>query len=311
MPTAKPSSTKPTPSGGSKLPIVFLLLTVLMLAAGGYYVYGMFTGGSMPGLKMPEQLTQLTGKGMMRVSESDFKDIDDPLIRKHLAAQINIGKYRIRSTSSGMDGEQLMELVMSGEEVHYHMVQSAGGKEMVNMITIGDTTYLKDQKDGKWWKQVAKPETESTKTEEMQDTFKPADFKEEYTKNVGVEYKSLGEESCGSLTCHKYEEITSSSPEGKRTFWFDTKELLLRKEVHGFGEFQSTMEYSYDNLSIKAPSPTKDVPEGKSVYDYMVTGMMGEDASQEYEAAKKMMEQYQSEDYSMPEGYDELPPEDY
>ncbi len=123
---------------------------------------------------------------------------------------------------------------------------------------------------------------------ESEEKFKPMDLKEEYTKS-NVTYKKLGEEACGGLTCYKYEEKQGSGDQSTRTFWFDTKELLLRKETNGYGEFKSTEEYSYDNLSVSAPSPTKEVPEGKSIYDYMVAGMMGEDAANQMEEAKKMM----------------------
>jgi len=293
-------------SPASKLPIFFLLLTVALLVAGGYYVYTTFQGG--PSLSSPLDIAKQVASGgnvmMPKVSENDFKDIDDPLIRKHLAAQINIGKYRIRSTSSGMgDGsEQLMEFMMKGSDVHYRMNQKTSGKDTLDMIVIGDTTYLKDYKDSSWWKQKDKPVEEGKIVADEEEKFKPQDLKEEYTK-PNTTYKSLGEEACGSLTCHKYQELDGSNKEANRTFWFDTKELLLRKEVNGFGEFSATQQYSYDNLNLGAPSPTKNVPEGKSIYDYMAAGMMG---SETYptelesggmmkikpEDAQKMMEQY-------------------
>jgi hypothetical protein len=128
----------------------------------------------------------------------------------------------------------------------------------------------------------------------------------------------LGEESCGTLTCYKYQE-GSDADDTTRIFWFDTKDLLLRKEQTGFGEFVSVSEYSYDNINVSAPSPTKPVPEGKSIYDMMASQMMESSGyGEEFEQMKKMMPsqeelkqlEQEMQSYQQSETY-ESAPEDY
>ncbi len=239
------------------------------------------------------------------LTEAQLSGIKDPLVRKHLVAQANTRSYRVTSKSSGR-GEPVTvtEIQMAGNEVKFHTVTQTNSKTSQEMILIGDTTYIKDFSDGKWWKQVAKTDDKS----EDKAPFEMPDLnelKEEFTKKQQEsEFKSLGTEGCGSLTCYKYQEVESENKEATRTFWFDNKDFLLRKEENKFGEFTSTNEYSYDNINIQAPSPTKDVPAGKNIYEMMIpgaaaagsrsTGSSGNSVPTQ-EEINKLMEQYSQE----------------
>lgn len=167
-----------------------------------------------------------------------------------------------------------MEFTMSSpEDIAYRTIDFNGTKEVSDMITVGDFTYLKDYSDNKWWKQgMNQPETDSEPemTGEPEDTKDVETIADEYSKKEQSTFTNLGEEACGNLICHKFQEAMPDYPEATRTFWFDTKQYLLRKEENGFGEFLSTNEYEYDGVNVTAPSPTKDVPEGKSIYEYMM-----------------------------------------
>jgi hypothetical protein len=252
-----------------------------------------------------------------RVKESDFSFIDDPLIRKHFAAQANQSTFRVTTHADiGTKGSsQVSEMQLVGDDMRFHSWQEIGGKKQGEMIAIGDTTYVKDAKENVWWKQTVKPEEQKEMDSQLE--IKTEDFKEEYTKDRKMTYKKLGEESCGDLACYKYEEIDPESKEGHRIFWFDTKELLMRKEESGYGEWRGTSVYEYDGISVTAPSPVKEVPAGKSVYDYMYQGeppMYTEPTSsnKSYYTAPKTVpaddEYNDSGDYSEPFGGSE---EDY
>lgn len=202
-----------------------------------------------------------------RATEKDFEFIEDPTLRKHFVAQANQTTYRTKVTSPGSGLTTLNEVQIKGDSYNFREIESDGPKERKHMITIGDTLYLKDYSDNKWWRQTAKP----AEIKDGEKKEEPTDFKEEYSK-PDLKYKASGKESCGSsaegLTCFKYEQIFPESPDMKRIFWFDDNKYLLRKDQAGFGEFIATVEYSYDVINIQAPSPTKDVPEGKSIYEY-------------------------------------------
>lgn len=237
-------------------PILIVVIIAAVALIGGLLLY---KGGNLP-----VALPSLSGARMLSIaSEKDFANISDPVLKKHFVAQSNVAAMRATSLSSGKGTTNITEYESSGNDFKFRWIEKDGDKEMSHLISIGDITYVKDYSDNKWWKQVAKPE----KNLENNAPEKPEDLKDELLKENPLLYKQIGQEACGSLTCYKYEQTFKDSP-GKRTFWFDTKYYLLRKETSGYGEFSVDANYSYDNISILAPSPTKDVPEGKSVYDY-------------------------------------------
>lgn len=228
-----------------------------MLIGGGYFLV---KSGKLP-ISVPG-VSQFAA----RVTEKDFANISDPVLRKHFVAQTNANAVRSITVSSGKGTKDTTEYQIKGDNFFYRMKEEDGTKEISHIIMIGDTTYLKDYSDNKWWKQISKPEETPTETPE-----KPEDLKTELMQEDPSLYKNLGTEACGNLTCYKYEQTFKDSP-GKRTFWFDNKQYLLRKETAGYGEFSTTIEYSYDGISITVPSPTKDVPEGRNIYEYLNSG---------------------------------------
>lgn len=239
-----------------KQKILLILVAIAAVVGIGYYVLAQQGLLSVPGVSLTP-----------RATEKDFAFIEDATLRKHFVAQANKTDYRTKTVSPGLGLALTNEAQIRGESFKAREIENDGTKEIKHMITIDDTIYLKDYSDNKWWKQTIKPEevTEEEKPEE------PTDFKEEYSK-PNISYKSLGKEACGpsaeGLTCFRYEQTLPENPEMKRIFWFDDKNYLLRKDQSGYGEFITTIEYSYDGINIQAPSPTKDVPEGKSIYEY-------------------------------------------
>lgn len=231
-------------------PVVIIVVILIIGAIGAYF----FTkgGGSLGGVSPFGP----------KITEKDFAFVEDPLVRKHLATQANVTSYRTKTTVSGFSRTTTSEIQYTGTDIKYRTIESEGSKEISHLISIGDTTYVKDYSDNKWWKQTFKPE-------EIKEDEKPTDVKEEY-KQLEVKkpiYKKLGEEACGNLTCYKYQETIPGA--GIRTFWFDKSKFLLRKDEFTSGGIKATNEYEYNAISITAPSPTKDVPEGRSVYEYL------------------------------------------
>lgn len=268
--------------------IIIIIVGLIIAAAGGYYFMSSKSGGSNP----------LTSNPVVKAKiEKELADIKDPLIRKHFAAQLSQTTFRTTTKSSGRgEPSSVTEIQMKGESLYYRTIElDNNNKETSHMISMGDTTYVKDYTDGKWWKQTSKPATKTASTEVIPT---PESFKDELDKKKDTtQYNKLGEEVCGTLTCYKYEEIDSANKENSRIFWFDNKDFLLRKEQYKFGEFTTTAEYSYDNISINAPSPTKEVPAGKNIYEYLSTGAAGSTlpTNQDIENAQKQLQNWQNE----------------
>lgn len=244
--------------------IIIGIVIIIAVAAGGYF----FLQKNNQTIPLPIPGVEQTI--LPQATEKDFDFINDPILKKHFVAQSNKTTYRTKTVSPGSGLTTINEIQVKGASWNMRDIASDGTKELKHMVNIGDTTYLKDYSDSKWWKQTFK--FEEKKEEEQKD--EPTDFKEEYSKPE-LTYKALEKEDCGpsagGLTCFKYEQIFPESPEMKRIFWFDDKDYLLRKDQAGFGEYIGTVEYSYDGINIAAPSPTKDVPEGKSIYEYSAT----------------------------------------
>ncbi len=264
---------------------------IVALVGGGFYLYK----------TNPDFAAKVNPSGSIkmvpRVSENDFQDIQDKDIRKHLVAQINQPAYRVKSTSSGRGEGYTITEANIGSDFAFRTVEHDGTKEVTDMIIIGDMTYVKDYSDNSWWRQNTKETVPESERYTMPDLEKLADPVEEIQKKKAASFTKGGQEPCGSLTCFKYEEKMEENPEATRTFWFDTKDYLLRKETFGFGEFLSTNEYSYNAQKITVPSPTKDVPEGQSIYMYL-TGQssqmpegMGEVSEEQRVESEKLREE--------------------
>lgn len=202
---------------------------------------------------------------------------NDPELCKFMNKWPTVATYRTVSSSSigTMKVESVYEI--DGDD-KFHMYSKQNGKESGNTITIGDTIYTLDYTDNKWFKQVTTPTTDTADTSSKIDDFA---FDEEEAEADKSTYTFVAKEACGNLTCFKYEMANSGMEDGKTLLWFDDREYLLRKMSMVSKEGSSDVLYEYDNISIAAPSPTKEGEPGIGT-----TGMSEEEA-------QKMMKQYQ------------------
>jgi hypothetical protein len=250
--------------GKSKL-LLIIAAVVVLLGAGGFYVLSQKTGVSIPGMKP---------------ALNPNCELKDPELCKFMNNWANQKDYSVTTKSSfqGMNVESVYEI--SGES-NYHMLSKQNGKEVSNVISIGDTMYTLDYSDNKWWKQTLKPdEIETGVEEEVKNNIDVPEMKDTTV------YKFIAKEACGDRMCFKYEIVDSTSEGTKQFIWFDDREYLIRKMVIEDGE-NGSMEsvYSYTNINVSAPSPVKEGAPGMGAG----TGGYNE------EEAKKMMEQYQQQ----------------
>jgi hypothetical protein len=243
---------------------------ILAVAAGGYF---MFNNSSSETGGIINKITNPSGKA----TENDFAGIQDPLLRKFYVAQSNITKIRTKLPVGDLPGAVMVyELETTGGissgKSNGSVWREQNGKKSSEYMTIGDTTYVKDYSDNKWWTQTKKPEPV------QKDTTQTAPLKQEFenlanqpTPDPSTVPQKIGQEPCpniSSLTCYKYSESnTFAGSTSKTIFWFDDKDYLRRKEMQENGT--GWTEYEYDNINIQAPSPTKEVPAGKDISEYM------------------------------------------
>lgn len=237
-------------------PIV-IVIVVAVLAIGGYFAFQ--KGGSVPGLPLPAA-----------VSLNPNCKYNDPDLCKFVN-RILQGNYLDKMSSKGVtkdkDGKSTAEFVMEIEGAEKtHMSMMANGALVMENITIGKTVYVKDPKDGKWWKQTVK-EVETTGDDEI--PVQTSDEVKRQYEGGKTTYKKIGKEQCGNLTCFKYQQMSEgfSQADGTMFVYFDDREYMLRKMVVAHAQGGSTeTTYEFGNVSVQAPSPTKDVPAGQNIY---------------------------------------------
>lgn len=264
------SSKKYAVRGVSKVVIIAIVAIVLIIGGGVYFLTQ--KAGNNP-------LASIVG-GAKLSSECKHKDPD---LCKFLNNASSRDTFSMTSKikMDGMEMESLYEI--SGSE-KFHMKSSQNGKEISNTITIGDTTYTLDYSDNTWWKTAYKEEVIEENSESEQEMMKDEfEFKDE---DDTASYKFIAKEECRGLNCFKYEVIDPNMSDSKQFIWFDDRDYLIRKVVvEGSDVGSSESIYSYEGISISAPSPTK---EGSMEDAASTSGYSEEDV-------KMMMQQYQSD----------------
>jgi len=186
---------------------------------------------------------------------------DDQDVCKFIAAWKLSADYKVEATIT--DGDKTTNLTVESAQkgTRTHSIMTAGAVTYETII-IDDATYIKDASDGKWWKQATAASQQSATAAEVS-----PDFEEPSNTDTGnkTEYKKVGTEACGDRTCLKYQIVDPDFPELTQYLWFDTQDYLLRRmrteSANGVGDFT----YSYVNVNISEPSPTKELPTGSYV----------------------------------------------
>lgn len=134
------------------------------------------------------------------------------------------------------------------------------GQEVDSFILLDADGYIRDPADGAW-AHYKDPEFTPTDGDSTLDQY---DFTSEDSEDVAEfrdRYKFVGEESCGDLTCFKYQ-VTLEGDEASTVYmWFDKDEYLLRRYQTQNTTTTTNTQYTYGNISIAAPSPVKTVSE--------------------------------------------------
>ncbi|MEK7447617.1 MAG: hypothetical protein AAB632_02385, partial [Patescibacteria group bacterium] len=210
----QPAAEKPVQSSEkkkSKAPLIIIMaLVVVILGAVGFFFLkdSIFPAKGLSGQVLNANC-KLNDKDLCRFV-SNFKGLE------------NMSAKSV-TTVDGKKTETTMDIQGTDKS---HITTTTNGKEESNYISIGNTTYMKDYSDNKWWKSTV--DTKDTSGSEK------TDWKGEFEKSVNdstdkTTYKKISKEACGSLTCFKYQVIDPQNTESTEYIWFDTKNYSLRK----------------------------------------------------------------------------------
>ena len=231
--------------------IQLVLVAVVVIAAVGLVGWKVYdnNSGSVPSTGINKE-----------TQDKCMTEVNDKLFCKFTGVFANVGDYKTTVNTTDPKGTSSVLELANDSNGDSSMIVKQNGKEQGSIVVYGGVTYFKDPAatDGSWFKYGAndtgKPETVDLKKE-----FLKGDFKGDNGQKL--EYKKIGTEACGNLTCYKYQIIDSQKPAETGFIWFDTKEFLMRRVTANDGKGTSSeMTVTYESVSISMPSPTKDIP---------------------------------------------------
>ncbi len=233
----------PAPSY-SNLPLIIAIVVVILLAAGaGVYFYF----GNLKFTNVVSKISPLNPNCRY----------NDPDLCKFVNNWKTVDYFTITSTST-FEGQKEKSVIKSVGDNRFQITGFGGEIESLNTIMIDDTTYTKDYEDGKWVKSETTPE--NTHAKKMVDLNLDFNNKAELAEDQ-TRYEKVGMESCGALTCFKYQVADPSIPDSTEYVLFDNKDYLLRKTVSiGLDNNRAESEFDYSKISIDIPSPIKEEP---------------------------------------------------
>lgn len=227
--------------------IIVVIVAVLAAAGVGYFIYDRQKKDDLPAN------SSLTNQEASAIRDECKSVIDDENLCKFAVNWSGTKSYKMTITTTSQEGPSTTTLE-TDEQDNTSGVVSQDGKEVSAFITIGKTSYVKDLSDGGWFKYENNAETETT-FEDLE-----FNFEKDLPEAERTQYKAEGKEACGNLECYKYQVIDPKSSDSTTTIWFDTKDFLLRRVSSTAAGSTSDITYSYEPVTITAPSPIKESP---------------------------------------------------
>lgn len=186
-------------------------------------------------------------------------------------------------------GEKASQVNWSLERHKKHIQVNTEGRESLNMIVIDNTVYVKDYRDGLWWKQ-SKKDMEQYVSELA---FDPEVFLMaiiDYIDNPKSVIGKYEEVECGSNTCWEY----TLSDDGFKTKVYVGIDIQSNRLVRYAGKKEeSTVAFNviYKKKPIEAPSSTKDAQKGQNVFMDQLISSPHEQKASDLDFVKEFSEQ--------------------
>lgn len=228
---------------------VLAVLIVVVVAAVGFAGYRV-----MQNNKKPAAAKTTAGKA---VNSACLKVYNDQNLCNAAAVSTDFSKLAYTAVDTSVDAStgQTSKITLQSDGKGNTAFTTGSGSQSYSTVEIGSTVYTKLAGATSWTKysSSAAPSTPNPSSDiktEFSDTSTPAAKR--------IQYKSLGKEKCGNLTCYKYQVIDPATPGTTNYVWFDTKDYRLQrwygKDAQGTNDFVIT----YGSVTIKVPSPVVD-----------------------------------------------------
>lgn len=228
---------------GHAVVIILVVVVLSVIGAVGWKV--MQNNKTSPALSTPA--AKATNTACLKVYH-------DKLLCNVEAASSNFDKLAYTAVDTSVDAQgATSKFTISNDGKGNSSVTMAGGGQSFSSITIGTTNYVKN---GDSWLKYAS--TASTTTDNPSKDLK-TNFSDASTPaDKLIQYKNLGKEKCGGISCAKYQVIDPATP-GTNYIWFSTKDYRMMR-WYGKSTDGSTNDFviTYGAVKITVPSPVVD-----------------------------------------------------
>lgn len=234
--------------GFASMVIVGVIVLVAAVAGAGWYVYNNRKDDG-PALTSEQKAANEASTAACKA------EVDDDDFCKFAGSWDGLGAYTMVMTSNSTGGSFVSTFKSDGNG--NVSSESDFGGQKASSITIGNTTYIRDETDGAWVKYVG----DSTyKVEDQSDNIS-FDFNEDSAVTASTtSYKRIGTEDCGELTCIRYQIVDTTTPGTETFILFDNKDFKMRRWVVTTAEGSTDTVISYEGVTITEPSPVKEAP---------------------------------------------------
>jgi outer membrane lipoprotein-sorting protein len=219
--------------GFGHIVVIAVVSLVVVVGIGGWLVYNT--------KKAPSNANTEAVRKALREATCDRDDTD---ICKFFISW-KASRYVTANTTTKV-GNTTNTSTIEIDDKNYHSKINA---ELIQeSIVIGNAIYYKDAQKNKWYKQeLTQPGTTGF-------TFDKSDLQRE---GGAFTYKKVGKETCGELTCFKYEVSNAENKDLKQYIWFDDQDYQLRKQTTEQKDppIFTTTTFSYEKVTITEPSP--------------------------------------------------------
>ncbi len=227
-------------------PVLVILGVLLFVGVIGLIVWRVMTAQQQPANTNNNQ----------QAAKPFVCDYTDQDLCKFFASWQQRKSYKVTMTQivGGKSTTNVFEATEDGKRFHSILDVATNPYET---IVIDNTSYIKDNVDGKWWRQVSKPEAIADSKAQYDPSFDTTQEDQEPAKRI--EYKKLEKEACGPLQCFKYQIIDPENATTKEYVWFDDKDYQLRKMRTEAPDMIMEQVFSYETVTITVPAPVKEL----------------------------------------------------
>jgi hypothetical protein len=225
--------------------IVVIVIVLIVIAAAGAVGWRVMQNNATPAAAKTT-----AGKA---VASACMKVYNDKNICNAAAVSSDFAKTSYTAVDTSTDAQgKVSKITLQSDGKGNTSFTTEGGGQSISTIEIGTTIYTKMPGSDTWTKYTS---TASAPTANPSSDLK-AQFSDASTPVAKrIQYKKIGKEKCGSVTCAKYQVIDPATPDTTTYVWISTKDYRLQRMTTKNAEGSNDFVITYTSVKISVPSP--------------------------------------------------------